>query len=98
MTSWSCRLGVGLKADEARSLDAVVEAEIRNSARPGSQAPHAPPALTFGLPGKQSVKQGEDGRVLIHLLNTLARIRWDFSKKASQPRVMAPIGVISGRV
>jgi len=31
--------------DEARSLDAVVEAEIRNSSRPGSQAPHAPPAL-----------------------------------------------------
>jgi len=27
------------------SLDAVVEAEIRNSSRPGSQAPHAPPAL-----------------------------------------------------
>jgi hypothetical protein len=36
-------------------LDAVVEAEIRNSSRPGSQTPHAPPALTFGLPGKQSV-------------------------------------------
>jgi hypothetical protein len=33
-----------------------VEAEIRNSSRPGSQAPHAPPALTFGLPGKQMVK------------------------------------------
>jgi hypothetical protein len=49
-------LGVGLKAKEAIcSLDAVVEAEIRNSSRPGSQAPHAPPALTFGLPGKQSV-------------------------------------------
>jgi hypothetical protein len=29
------------------SLDAVVEAEIRNSSRPGSQAPYAPPALTF---------------------------------------------------
>jgi hypothetical protein len=30
---------VDLKAEEAtRSLDAVVEAEIRNSSRPGSQA------------------------------------------------------------
>jgi hypothetical protein len=38
------------------SLDAVVEAEIRNSSRPGSQAPHAPPALTFCPPGKQKVK------------------------------------------
>jgi len=39
-------LGVDLKAEEATcSLDAVVEAEIRNSSRPGSQAPHAPPAL-----------------------------------------------------
>jgi hypothetical protein len=48
--------GVGLKAEEATcSLVAVVEAEIRDSSRPGSQAPHAPPALTFGLPGKQSV-------------------------------------------
>jgi hypothetical protein len=48
--------GVDLRAVEATcSLDAVVEAEIRDSSRPGSQAPHAPPALTFGLPGKQSV-------------------------------------------
>jgi hypothetical protein len=47
--------GVDLKSDEG-PLDAVVEAEIRNSSRPGSQAPHAPPALTFGLPGKQRVK------------------------------------------
>jgi len=37
------------------SLDAVVEAEIRNNSRPGSQALLAPPALTFGLPGKQRV-------------------------------------------
>jgi len=38
--------GSGLKAAKATcSLDAVVEAEIRNSSRPGSQAPHAPPAL-----------------------------------------------------
>jgi hypothetical protein len=45
-----------LNAGEAtRSLDAVVEAETRNSSRPGSQAHHAPPALTFGLPGKQRV-------------------------------------------
>src|SRR5213592_4819274 len=48
-----------------RSLDAVVEAEIRDSSRPGSQAPHAPPALTFGLPGKQRVKSVQAGCVLI---------------------------------
>jgi hypothetical protein len=49
-------LGAGLSVEEATcSLDAIVEAEIRNSSRPGSQAPHAPPALTFGLPGKQRV-------------------------------------------
>jgi hypothetical protein len=41
-------LGGDLNAEEATcSLDAIVEAEIRNSSRPGSQAPHAPPALTF---------------------------------------------------
>jgi hypothetical protein len=53
------------------SLDAVVEAEIRNCSRPGSQAPHAPPALTFGLPGKQSVKPVRSGRVLMCLVSTL---------------------------
>jgi hypothetical protein len=67
--------GAGLKAEEARSLDAVVEAEIRNSSRPGSQAPHAPPALTFGLPGKQSVNRGEAEHDLIRLLSSLPRIR-----------------------
>jgi hypothetical protein len=53
------------------SLDAVVEAEIRNSLRPGSQAPHAPPALTFGLPGKQSVNSRRCGRALVRLLSGL---------------------------
>jgi hypothetical protein len=68
--------GLGLNAEEATcSLDAVVEAEIRNSSRPGSQAPHAPPALTFGLPGKQSVNQGEAEHDLIHLLSSLPRNR-----------------------
>jgi hypothetical protein len=63
---------VDLKAEEAiRSLDAVVEADIRNSSRPGSQAPHAPPALTFVLPGKQSVNSGGCGRALVRLLSGL---------------------------
>jgi hypothetical protein len=62
---------VDLNAEEACSLDAVVEAEIRNSSRPGSQAPHAPPALTFGLPGKQSVNSGYRQRVLRRLLSGL---------------------------
>jgi hypothetical protein len=52
-------------------LDAVVEAEIRNSSRPGSQAPHAPPALTFGLTGKQKVKSGGTGCVLRRRVNSL---------------------------
>jgi hypothetical protein len=56
------------------SLDAVVEAEIRNSLRPGSQAPHAPPALTFGLPGKQRVKPAGRGRVLRSLVSSLPGI------------------------
>src|SRR5436190_9504536 len=68
-------LGVDLNAEEALSLDAVVEAEIRNSSRPGSQAPHAPPALTFGLPGKQRVKSVQAGCVLIRPVSTLPRNR-----------------------
>ena len=80
VTSRSCRAGCGPQAEEATcSLDAVVEAEIRNSSRPGSQAPHAPPALTFGLPGKQRVKSVRAGRVLIRLLSSLPQIRKDFS-------------------
>jgi hypothetical protein len=55
-------------------LDAVVEAEIRNSSRPGSQTPHAPPALTFGLPGKQRVKPAGWGRVLISFVSSLPGI------------------------
>jgi len=66
---------VDLNAEEACSLDAVVEAEIRNSSRPGSQAPHAPPALTFGLPGKQRVKSVQAGCVLIRPVSTLPRNR-----------------------
>jgi hypothetical protein len=37
--------------------------KIRNSSRPGSQAPHAPPALTFGRPGKQKVKPVQIDRI-----------------------------------
>jgi hypothetical protein len=75
-------LGFDLKAEEATcSLDAVVEAEIRNSSRPGSQAPHAPPALTFGLPGKQSVKQVQAGCDLIRPLSALPRNRSIFTDR-----------------
>jgi hypothetical protein len=56
------------------ALDAVVEAEIRNCSRPGSQTPHAPPALTFGLPGKQRVNQAAQRRVLISLVSSLPGI------------------------
>jgi hypothetical protein len=83
VTSRSCRAGDDLKAEEATcSLDAVVEAEIRNSSRPGSQAPHAPPALTFGLPGKQSVKHPRWGRVLTRHLGGLPRNRRNFADPA----------------
>jgi hypothetical protein len=66
--------GWDLEAEEAtRSLEAIVEAEIRKQLTPGSQAPHAPPALTFGLPGKQKVNQVQDGCDLIRLVSTLRR-------------------------
>jgi hypothetical protein len=60
-----------------------LKADIRNSARPGSQAPHAPPALTFGLTGKQRVKQVPAGCVLIRLLGTLPRNRNIFINRTS---------------
>jgi hypothetical protein len=40
--------------------------------RPGSRAQHAPPALTFGLPGKQMVKEVQAGCDLMRPQNTLA--------------------------
>jgi hypothetical protein len=49
----------------------------RKSARltPGSQAPHAPPALTFGPTSKQMVKPMRAGRDLIRLLSSLSENR-----------------------
>jgi hypothetical protein len=68
--------GVALKRKERpNSHVAIIEAEIRDSSRPGSQAPHAPPALTFGLPGKQRVNPVRRERVLINPVNTLPRNR-----------------------
>jgi hypothetical protein len=91
VTSRSCRAGDDLKAEEATcSLDAVVEAEIRNSSRPGSQAPHAPPALTFGLPGKQSVNRLRWGRVLTRHLGGLPRNRRNFADPALACRGFGP--------
>jgi hypothetical protein len=46
-------------------------AKIRDSSRAGSQAPNAPPALTFGLPGKQKVKPALTGRILMCPVNSL---------------------------
>jgi hypothetical protein len=46
-----------------------------HGSRPGSQAPHAPPALTFGLPGKQMVKRVQAGRDLIRLQKSLLQNR-----------------------
>jgi hypothetical protein len=75
VTSRSCRAGCDLKAEEV--LFPRCGGRIGNPQRltPGSQAPHAPPALTFGLPGKQKVNQVQAGRVLIRLLSSLPEIR-----------------------
>jgi hypothetical protein len=64
-------LGGGLYEEVTCSLDAIDEAEIRTSSRPGSQAPHAPPALTFGLPGKQRVNAVQAGCVFTRPVRTL---------------------------
>src|SRR5205823_8010313 len=53
---------VGLTADEACfPRCGQPQRKTRNSSRPGSQAPHAPPALTFGLTGKQRVNWMQAG-------------------------------------
>ncbi|MES2029829.1 MAG: hypothetical protein V4477_11700, partial [Pseudomonadota bacterium] len=51
-----------------------VVTESPQSSRLGSQAQHAPPALTFGLPGKQSVKGMGAERDLMRLWKTLAEV------------------------
>src|SRR3954454_19045224 len=77
-TSWPAGLGVR-PLGGGPSLDAILEAEIRNSSRPGSQAPRARPALTFGLTGKQKVKSVGAGRFLIRPVRTLAKIVNNFT-------------------
>ena len=67
------------------SLVAILEAVIRDSSRPGSQALHAPPALTFGLPGKQTVNEFGLERVLINAMSTLPQTRLHFSNSARVP-------------
>jgi hypothetical protein len=74
----------------------VVEAEIRNSSRPGSQAPHAPPALTFGLPGKQRVNRVQAGGNLIRLLNTLPGNRNIFINGTGQTAAMVENSAVAG--
>ena len=87
------------KKEATCSLDAVVEAEIRTSSRPGSQAPNAQPALTFGLPGKQKVNQGRVGCDLIRLLNSLAQNRRNLRKVNGRDRPRPVIlGLHRGRV
>ena len=49
-----------------------VVTEVPHSSRLGSQAQHAPPALTFGGPGKQNVKGTESRGILPRILKTLA--------------------------
>jgi hypothetical protein len=61
----------------------VVEAEIRKTSRPANPAPHAPPALTFGRPGKQKVKQMRMRDFLSRLSKTLSQILKYFTGLAS---------------
>jgi hypothetical protein len=49
------------------------------TAHADSQAPNAPPALTFGLPGKQMVKQLKTGRFLISAVRRLPQILKNFT-------------------
>jgi hypothetical protein len=60
-----------VRAKKTLTLDALDEAELRDSSRAGSQAPNAPPALTFGLPGKQKVNPTRTGRILMCPVNSL---------------------------
>jgi hypothetical protein len=86
MTSWSCRVGCWPQGRRGQLFPrCVVEAEIRNSSRPGSQAPHAPPALTFGLPGKQKVNEVQAGRDLHRVLRTLLDNRNIFINGTGRP-------------
>jgi hypothetical protein len=50
---------------------------------PGSPAPHAPPALTFGRPGKQKVKQVRVRDFLSRLSRALSQIVKYFTGVAS---------------
>src|SRR5262249_44321838 len=75
----SRRLGVeaeGLSPLEMRSS----KRKSANHSRPGSQAPHAPPALTFGPTGKQKVKSGRTGWFLIHPVRRLPQNIKDFTR------------------
>jgi hypothetical protein len=86
------------RAKEATcSHDAVVEAEIRNSSRLGSQAPNAPPALTFGLTGKQMVKMVWAGCVLIRILSGLPKNRWILPKLKDFDRIESRLARTSSR-
>src|SRR6516165_1835677 len=68
---------------ETRSRRLGVEAEIRKPLAPGSQAPHAPPALTFGPTGKQKVKSVRTGWFLIQPVRDLPQNIKDFTRRPS---------------
>jgi hypothetical protein len=75
----------------ARTVSTVVEAEIRETSRPGSQAPHAPPALTFGRPGKQKVKVARARGFFSRILSALTQIvRYFTGAVYSAYRIMIP--------
>jgi hypothetical protein len=58
--------------------------------RLGSRTPHAPPALTFGLPGKQSVKLVGAGLNLMRPQNSLAGLWRRGPMEHRQSRSAAP--------
>ena len=90
---WSCRAGYGPQGSRGLFPRCGRRSGIRNGSRPGSQAPHAPPALTFGLPGKQKVNRVQAGGDLICLVNSLPQIRKLLATERPQSARFQPAGV-----
>jgi hypothetical protein len=57
--------------DVSVGWDVIGVMKIRTAHGPATKRTNAPPALTFGLPGKQKVKPGPSERNLIRLLKDL---------------------------
>src|SRR5262249_48616651 len=67
------------------------EAKIHNRSRAGSRAPHTPPALTFGLPGKQRVKVADTGCFLMRPVRDLRQNLKGFSHPGTRFGLERPL-------